>query len=207
MAPDYVPAAYARWVTSYAARVREAALTEYDSRRSCVETVRIGMLVARNYGRSLRPVAVRIAALTRDWESSNGTTGHSVGTDGSGTLDPRTNGWNGHLVGILDANVYVDFAAGQFHRPAKGIVIPGPVINHPVTLAELQPPGLRMSDPADGHVWFVEATGDTIWKRFPAWLDHTQRIRRCVSLAIDAIDADTREDAGESVQAGPHSTA
>jgi hypothetical protein len=119
------------WLTRFVTAVRRTVITEYAAERSCIATARVAIATARYFGISAEPLACSVRASSRLFETTGGAEGHSVQVVGSGVLEPATNGWDGHLVAILDRRFLVDGSADQFSRPGKMMIVEPMVVELP----------------------------------------------------------------------------
>ncbi len=176
-----------QWVQRYATEVR-AAVRAYHRVDSCIESTRVGIEVARYYGRHVTPVPTAVGYFTAEAWAARGRSGYSVGVTGSGRI--TAGAWDGHLIGLLDRWL-VDFAADLMHRPARGIHVPGPFIV-PGTADQLAE-GVAITDTTTGVVRTYRAMPDTTWRTAPAWRRRSPAIRAAAAQAIRALQTVPQE--------------
>jgi hypothetical protein len=181
------------WVQRYATEVR-AAVRAGHRVDSCIESTRVGIEVARYYGRHIEPVPTAVGYFTAESWAAKGRTGYSVGVTGTGRI--TAGAWDGHLVGLL-APWLVDFAADLLHRPDRGIDVPGPFIA--AVTAEQLADGVAIADTETGVVHTYRAVPDTTWRTSPAWRRHSPSIRAAAATAIRALQ--TSEETGSTCSA------
>lgn len=156
--------------------VREIVLKAWRRPDSCIESTRIAVQVARRIGLAAAPVPTTCLLATRTWYDSGGTRGHSV-IAGTGTVNPDTASWDGHLIAHLDGAWLLDIAADQLHRPAHGINILRPIVV-PATRDELRAGMVRRLH--DGLVVSYREVPDRTWRSAPGWAAYPQLVEAAV---------------------------
>lgn len=186
------------WWAQFAQAVRTAVVPEYGA-RSCVETTRVAVYVAAYFGVTLEPHAVAVSVHTPDnWAALDGSgtmpdVGWSVGTHGDGTIDGLL--WHGHLIALAEQRrILLDISADQFSRPAKGLLVPGPV-TMPLGPDDDLGAGIAAHANDGGFVYYVQSSGNEAWRNFPAWQARKDRARRVAGTVIREL-RDTRAPAG-----------
>lgn len=127
------------WLHRFALEVRATTRSSLDAANTCILTTRVGQMVLDEFGISSRPTPVFVTVHNREaWDlSQHGIpvsqwpeTAHSVGVNEDSHLSRQT-GWNGHLVLLVrqpgHLRLLVDLTADQFDRPARNLVVGGPV--------------------------------------------------------------------------------
>lgn len=170
------------WVYLYATATRRAVLRRFQRCESCIISARVGVAVARRFGLACQPLPVRLLIGTRDFFSSRGLTGTSVGTRATGAVNGDQ--WNGHLGVYLAGRWWVDLAADMYSHPEAGIVVDGPVV------VEASPERLAAgaATPLGSElIYHVRAVDDQQWRRFPAWTSEPGPARAATADAVHAL--------------------
>lgn len=160
--------------------------TMRGEQNSCITATAVGVAALTRLGVSCRPLpcaawAGNAAALPAFIERRPlPLDGWSVGIDpdapasavpdrGASYTEPYRrgpSGWNGHLVIAGDSWV-LDLTAAQFHRPQRGIVVPGPVLIDPADPTK----SVAAPLPDGGALILLPRPELARWRRSPAWRD------------------------------------
>lgn len=129
------------WLHRFAEATRLFTQGLVEQRNTCVLTTRIGLAVLESQGVRARPQPVFVTVANRRgfemhqnrvpverWPSD----AWAVGIDERSSLTGKdSKSWNGHLVLVVrlpgEPRLLIDLTADQFDRPAKGMVVGGPV--------------------------------------------------------------------------------
>jgi len=149
----------------------------YGTRHSCIISVNVGIHVAAYFGLTIKPRAVQDRSTNANW---------SVGSTGTGTVDARRH-WDGHLIGTIEEQWIVDFAADQRCRPEHELIVNEPVVV-PYNTEELNSTeGSHWLDPDTDvtHTYRFLTGADAGWRQAGDW----QRKKPARALAATAITA------------------
>jgi hypothetical protein len=148
-----------RWISAFVAATQEVMRRCECSLNSCVEAGCIGVGVARHFGYIATPVPVAVLV------QAGGEATILPGPPGSRT---GRSGFDGHLLLHFAGDTVVDLTAGQFHAPARGLYVPGP-ITLPGCTRELLTGGVAVELPGGTTVAYQEMVGNLEWRHLPAW--------------------------------------
>lgn len=174
---------------TYATAVRLAVRRKWPTVNSCIESVRVGIEVARYFGLMIEPVPVKCCFATLDWyaaftdHQAPPLPGWSVGTTGAGN-PTGPNRWDGHLIGYAPlADLLIDYSADQYHRPQHGLNVPGPVV------MQVDRARLRAGFAARWGEIMVDykQITDRAWSRGGGWTGHHSLISEAAGEAIRAL--------------------
>ncbi len=145
----------------------------FGRRDLCIFSTRVAIEVARYFGVSVEPLAVRaiFANVDRSWTVGAGH-GHPAG------CRPEL-GWDGHLIAIAGED-FADFSAWNAERPQRGIIL-GPAIVGKRAQAE----AWAVRSEHGVHIQY-ECSGDARWRAAPDWRDEKRR-RPVVAAVIRAM--------------------
>lgn len=164
--------------------------------RSCIASVRILTEVLGYFGHASEPLpCTTLVFNARGHEMANlgvpvgewPEEAHSIGAVGTGVVRPETNGWDGHLIAIVEDQWLVDPSLDQFSRPERDIT------TYPVVLDAR--PWTDRSKPCqwgrpDGQVLVYQAMQTPgRWRNAPDWCgrENLRLFRTAIAAAIRTL--------------------
>jgi hypothetical protein len=166
------------------------------SERSCISSVRILTEVLDYFGHSSEPLPCTTMVFNAkgyelaeqgvpvdQWPPE----AHSVGALGSGRLKPEVNGWDGHLVALVEDHWLVDPSLDQFSRPERGITTVPVVLD--VTMWTDRSRACQWGRP-DGQVLVYQVMPSPgPWRESPDWCgrENLKLFRSAIAASIRTL--------------------
>lgn len=147
-----------RWLSAFVAATRTVLRRSESPVNSCIEAGRIGVGVAQTFGYAATPVPVAIQATSPDRRFVLVAPGDA----------PARGRFAGHLVLHFAGDILIDLTADQFHQPADGLFVPGP-ITVPGCSRPFLAEGVAFDLPSGTTMTYRELEGDGSWQGTRAW--------------------------------------
>lgn len=147
------------WLDVFVSATREVMRRCECTLNACVEAGCIGVGVARHFGFVATPVPVAVRV-----QAGNEAT---ILPGPPGTRTGRS-GFDGHLLLHFAGDHVIDLTADQFHTPARGLHVPGP-ITLPGCTREMLADSVAFTLPTGTSVAYQEMAGNLEWRYMPAW--------------------------------------
>lgn len=202
------------WLHRFALSTRGVTLSTISRVNTCVLSTRIGLAVLEAVGVPAIAQPVFVTVYNREgWRLTQERVpvdewpedAHSVGVDPQ-NLFKGGGGWNGHLVLVIrvpgQPRTLIDLTADQFDRPAKGMLVGGPVFMDIAPDAVWSPRDPLFTMAGTGGDLLVSyrpmppgQSAARVWRDSPDWNVSEDRLAEFVEVILELTNETERADA------------
>lgn len=192
-----------QWLHDFATTVRATTLSNFEARNSCIVSTRLGLMVLEAVGIKARAQAVHVLVMNlKAWRLSQDRVPVEQWPDDAWSVGVNDRaegtGWSGHLVVMARTletpRLLIDITADQFDRPARDMVVGGPVIMGVTGVWTPRDPLATVAPSREDPQVVVEYTPVapgmptfTSWRETPDWLLPEEPLRDAARRIVEGL--------------------